>query len=607
MPETSSLRLGPHTPPPPYDREPTYEGFVWDRDVMVEMRDGIKICADVYRPDAEGSFPALLAYAPHNKDMQTPDATENSGPQPAWSPWWFGHQEAGDTRFFVSRGYVHVVANPRGIGKSEDGGEVLSPWIGAELDLYDLIEWIGAQPWCDGNVGMIGISAYGGNQFYAAKLRPPSLKAIFPYDPCAAYGDGLLGFRDLYPGGLLHTFIYMIDQSGVAHMSRGRPGDLPEDVERRWQEAMENPDFRMYGNLYNVLTQKGEHTPYIFDLLLDPYEHEGELERSEADFAQVELPVYTGAGWYAYTYKLHLQGCQNWFRGVRSTRKKLLLTGPAHVERPWHSFHGEVLRWYDHWLKGIATGVMDEPPVKYWVMGENRWRYGDDWPLPETQWTKFYLDSWERLRAEPFTPSSRDGYEAPDAFAQMPPTQTRAVQKLRYLTDPLPEDTLLAGPSVLYLHAAIDQEDTNWIVVLKDVGPDPSVQTAREGELHVPADLPERELVRGWLKASHRALDPERSQPWKPWHRLTREAQEPVVPGQVTEYAIEILATANLFKAGHRICVEITSMDMPTGTAGFTNVEYIPYHVCASRTTVHKIYRNEQYPSHLLLPIVPLG
>ena len=248
---------------------------------------------------------------------------------------------------------------------------------------------------------------------------------------------------------------------------------------------------------------------------------------------------------------------------------------------------------------------MDEPPVKLWVMGANEWRYADDWPLPETKWTKYYLHSWERLRTEPFTPSSRDAYKEPDAFIQMPPTQTNTIQRLRYMTEPLPEDTLVIGPIALNLYASIDQEDTNWIVILKDVGPDVSIRTAREGEREVPADLPERELTRGWLKASHRALDPKRSKPWKPWHPLTREAQKPVVPGEINEYAIEISSTANLFKKGHRICLDITSLDLPTGTAGLTNVEYIPYHICSSNTTVHKIYHNEKYPSHLLLPIVP--
>ena len=100
--------------------------------------------------------------------------------------------------------------------------------------------------------------------------------------------------------------------------------------------------------------------------------------------------------------------------------KKLMITTPESgvgFNRPWHENHDIVLRWYDHWLRGIDTGIMDEPSIKYWVMEENKWRYGDDWPLPETKWTKYYLHSWERMRIDPFTPSARDAYDEPDAFA----------------------------------------------------------------------------------------------------------------------------------------------------------------------------------------------
>jgi predicted acyl esterase len=112
-------------------------------------------------------------------------------------------------------------------------------------------------------------------------------------------------------------------------------------------------------------------------------------------------------------------------------------------------------------------------------------------------------------------------------------------------------------------------------------------------------------LTRGWLKASHRAIDPTRSKAWRPWHPLTRQAQKKVVPGEVTEYAIEILATANLFRRGHRICIDIASADMPTGVGGATNAEYVPNHICSSKTTLHKVYHDAQRPSHLLLPIIP--
>ncbi|MGQ9823990.1 MAG: CocE/NonD family hydrolase C-terminal non-catalytic domain-containing protein [Desulfotomaculales bacterium] len=100
--------------------------------------------------------------------------------------------------------------------------------------------------------------------------------------------------------------------------------------------------------------------------------------------------------------------------------KKLLITGPAHLKRPWISFHDEVLRWYNYWLKGIDTGILEEPRVKIWTMGANRWRYADDWPLPQTKWTRLYLDCWERLRWEPFTEASGDGMDEPDCFVQMP-------------------------------------------------------------------------------------------------------------------------------------------------------------------------------------------
>jgi len=582
--------------PVAYDRAPTYDRMIADKDVAVPMRDGVNLSVDIYRPDSTEKFPVLLAFSIYNKDLQGPDVAASLPPQPAWSSLWAGLLEAGDTKFFVSRGYVHVIGSPRGIFKSDGGGS-------RQWDSYDLIEWIAAQPWCDGNVGMVGISGFGAEQFHAAKQNPPHLKAIFPFDPRGAYGT-LGSFREEYPGGVLHFFRYLIMHFAALHQNKGKPGTLPPDKEALWQQAMANPDYKMYPHVYNVLTQKGQHMPPYFGLLVDPYDNAETVTAAERDIAAIKVPAYTGAGWYAYTYKTHLNGAQNYFKQLAAP-KKLMFAGPAHLERPFHSLHSEILRWYDHWLKGIDTGVMNEPPVRFWVMGANEWRSGTDWPLPETQWTKFYLNSWERLRTDPFTTSSAEDELPPDAFVQMPPTQTNSIQKLRYLSDPLPHDTLVAGPAVLNLFAEIDQDDTNWIVSLKDVGPDVSVRTVREGEREISADLPEREVSRGWLKASHRALDPQRSRPWKPWHSLTREAQKKVVPGEITEYAIEIMATANLFRRGHRICIEVASADMPTGIGGATNAEYVPNHICSSKITLHKIYHDGRRPSHLLLPVIP--
>ena len=579
-----------------YDRSPEFEQIVCDKDVVVPMRDGVKLVIDVYRPAGEGAYPVLLAFGGHSKEIQGPEIPREFPPQPAWSTLWVGHMEAGDTRFFVSRGYVHVVGSPRGMHKSEDGGS-------REWDSYDLVEWIARQPWCDGNVGMIGIGAFAAEQFKLAKQQSPHLKAIFAYDGRGAYGP-LGSFREEYPGGVIHLLRYLMDHFSGVHRNKRAPPQLSPSREAAWQEAMSNPDYRMYPHVLNVLQQKGEHMPQYFDILLDPYDHAEIVRESERAIAQIAIPAYVGAGWYGYTYKTHLGGAENYFRTLTG-RKRLVLTGPSHLDRPLRALRAEGLRWYDHWLKGIDSGMLAEPPVRFWVMGANEWRTAEDWPPPQASWTKLFLNSWERLTPEPFLPSSVDDAIPPDAFVQMPPTQTNRIAGLRYLSDPLPRDLLVAGPIVLNLFAAIDQKDTNWIIILKDVGPDPSVRTAREGEREISSGLPERELTRGWLKASNRALDVGRSKPWKPWHPLTREARKPVVPGSITEYAIEILSTANLFRRGHRICVEITSHDLPTGVSGATNVEYIPNHICSSKTTLHRIYHDAKHPSHLLLPIIP--
>ena len=571
--------------------QPIYNMKVEGIDIMVPMRDGVRLAVDIYRPEGEGRFPALLAFAAHNKFLQSPAVIEACRNQPAWAPLWCGPAEAGDTKFFTTRGYAHVVGNIRGCGNSNPG----DPAVEGEPDAYDLIEWIAAQPWCDGNVGMIGISDFARRQLIAAKHQPPHLKAIFPYDP----GD--LSFRDMAPGGLIHTMRFHLMK-----FSAENPHDveLTPEEERVRKELYNNSDYRMYTAIFNVLERKGKLAPWFFRTLMNPYEPEDQEER-ETWVERINIPVYLGTGWYAYTYKVHLFGAfRYWEKCTNSPFKKLLLNGPAHLQRPWISFHDEVLRWFDYWLKGIDTGIKDEPRVKIWAMGANQWRYSDDWPLKETTYRKLYLDSWERLRWEPFTSSSYDGIDPPDCFAQMPLTQTRTVQKLRYMTDPLTHDMEVTGPLSLHFWAEIDQRDTNWIIIVKDVGPDVSVQTAREGEMERP-QVPEREITRGWLKASHRAIDEQKSKPGRPFHPLTRSAQEEVVPGEINRYDVEIAPTSNVFKRDHRICVDITCLDVPTGVAGDSSVEYIPYHICSSKTVVHKIYRCQQYPSHLLLPIIP--
>ena len=572
---------------------PVYKMKIEARDKLVPMRDGARLAVDIYRPDSEGRFPALLSLAEHNKFLQGPEVWEACSEQPAWAPLWTGPSEAGDTKFWTSRGYVHVIGNMRGFGNSDPG----DPFVDGKDDTYDLIEWIAGQPWCDGNIGMIGISGFAVRQSEAAYSQPPHLKAIFNYD------HGEISFRDVYPGGVLHTFCVHLLKYCVDHDMEYKwdPADEPLFI-----EAMNNPDYLMYPHIINIIERKGMIIPRMFKDLIYPYEPEDQ-EAIEKRVQGVKIPFYTGSGAYGYTYKTHLFGSHRRFQHNNSAPfKKFLFNGPAHLTRPWGSFHDEILRWYDYWLKGIDNGITEEPRVKIWNMGANKWRYADEWPLPQTKWIRLYLDSWERLRGEPLAEGSYQGLNNPDAFVQMPLNQTRTVQKLRYMTEPLSEDLEVTGPLSLHFWAEIDQDDTNWIIVIKDVGPDVSVQTAREGEFARPV-VPEREVTRGWLKASHRAVDEEKSLPGQPYHYLTKSKQKKIIPGEINRYDVAIAPTSNVFLRNHRICVDITAMDAPTGVGGDVNVEYIPYHICSSKTVVHKVYRNQEYPSHLLIPVIPVG
>jgi len=245
-------------PPVDYDPPVLYEKMVQERDVMVTMRDGVKVCIDVYRPDTKDKVPALLSFAPHFKDWQSPEEAKALKSQPPWSTLWMGHIEAGDSDYLVSRGYAHVVGNIRGVGKAEDG-------LPSDYDAYDVIEWIAQQPWCDGQVGMVGLSAFGAAQVAVAKQQPPHLKAIFAMDPSAQY------LQDRAPGGMVASFPWVPGVVSAAHGTVGQPGPLPPEKEALWEEAMQNPDYQMYAQMFNMVDMKGQVYPRGFNFLIDPF------------------------------------------------------------------------------------------------------------------------------------------------------------------------------------------------------------------------------------------------------------------------------------------------------------------------------------------------
>ena len=554
-----------------------------EKDVSIQMRDGINLAADVYRPDAKGKFPALLAYGPYGKELQSLVLT--FPPQSRPSPLWDGAIEAGDTNYIVPRGYVHVIADARGTGHSE--GECCGIYgVGGGYegrDCYDLVEWIAKQAWCDGNVGMVGISYYATAMILAAAEHPPHLKAIF------AEGGHYESYDLGYHGGIMWLFPRASREgrggdSGYAlgHAASAMKKRLSRAAfEQRLKERLDDPDVKNYPNLFHILHYPDAH-PLVIDFLLNPcngpfYQESEALGKAGRVKIPTHLSVRWGRGWT-------VEGTIACYDRVRGPKKIELHPLPPMQERPFHELHDLMIRWYDYWLKGIDNGVMDEPPIKIFVEGIRQWRYEQEWPLARTEWTKFFLRPHGKLSREPEPLPAASA--APDGFYQAPLTVTQTISSLKWSTGPLAEDTEVTGPSALTFHASIDTDDTNFILKLYDVDP--------HGK--------RTQLTTGWLKASHRELDKSQSKPWFPCHPHMRSI--PVVPGEINEYAIRIFSMSNVFKAGHRIEIELSSLE-PFHDAAIALLPPDSFHLPSSRATTHKIYRDQDHPSHLLLPVIP--
>ena len=338
-----------HNPPPGYEAPIVCDGIVDLRDVMVPMRDGKHLCVDIYRPDVAGKFPALLAIAPHNKEFQTPEFAEAvQWAQPAWSRMSFGgrrrrrHRLSGAPRLCacLRQHSRHRQVRRRRLARM---GHVRSDRVDRPAAM------VRRQCRHDRHLGLRRCAVRSGRAAAA-----PSLKAIFPYDSMGAYGQW--GFRDFYPGGVIHTMVFLLEGGAVYHVNRGQPGQLGGEADKLWRAAMSNPDLMMYPNIFNIIVEKGQTMPLVYETVLNPYDPDDIVEKTKEKMSRIKIPFYTGSGWYAYTYKLHLQGSQQWFQEVEGVPKKLLLSGPAHLERPFHSFHDET-------CAGTTTGSKARTPA----------------------------------------------------------------------------------------------------------------------------------------------------------------------------------------------------------------------------------------------------
>ena len=560
--------------------QPQYEVKA-DRNIYATMRDGVRLACDIYRPDSEGRFPALLSISPYGKECQA----QKIPPRPFNAD--YACIEAGDTEYLVARGYVHVIADVRGCGHSEGSFSVCS--LAEQQDGYDLVEWLAEQPWCDGNVGMVGISYFAVTQNLIAAQQPPHLKAIFPHD----------GWSDMYRdvshhgGILMYGWLRNWVEGGNIQAQSAEPACenlySEKELKRRIEKWMDNEVVQKCPTLYNALVFPHS-KPTALDWMINDCDGEYWRGRSACTrYDRIRIPVFLGTEFHHYPVAMHLPGAIRGFEEIDAPKK--LVIRASVPERPFHEFHDEVVAWYDYWLKGIDTGIMDEPPVKVWVRQAEEWRYGHEWPLAETRWKTYYLGSGDSLKIE----AGNRPEEEPDTIHYKPvlplvfarfPLDPRP-EYLTYSTEPMVEDTEMVGPISLLLYASIATDDADFIVKVKDIGPDGS----------------EFVLSRGWLKASHRALDETRSRPWQPYHPHTEAI--PVTPGEINEYAIEIRPIANLFRKGHCLTIEIWPCDYPMEQPDFTLLWPFWGHLPYDRETTYKIFHDARYPSRLLLPIIP--
>jgi uncharacterized protein len=557
------------------------------KNVMVKMRDGVAVAVDVYRPDAEGTFPALLSVSPLGKDAQSLNLPSGYGMNGEWP-----HIEAGGTEYFVSRGYVHAIADARGTGRSEGEFEF---WFSEreQSDGYDLVEWLASEPWCDGNVGMLGISWFAIIQYLTAAQQPPHLRAIFPHD---GWGDL---YRDIcYHGGMFtcgwaphlrsRTYAHKLVSASKARYNDQELTALTDDAAKRG-----SVDKSPYLSETLIVP---DHDPATFDLLLHPLDGPFYWERSAyTKWSQIQVPTYLGSEMHnAYTTAMHLPGAFSAWEGITAPKKLAIREYVGGVERPFRAFHDEILRWYDHWLKGIDTGMMDEPPIKIWIRNAGEWRYAHEWPLSGTQWTKYHLREGGRLARE----APPAGPEQPDTLSYRPvmpnvgsgmPLDPFRPECLSYQVS-FDSDALFIGPVALYFNASLSTDDADWIIMLK----------------HVRPGVPEEVISRGWLKASHREVDQERSVSWRPFHPHTRAI--PVTPGNVEPYAVEVRPIATLFRAGEALKLEIWPCDVPPAdpqemdwTLMYPMLAHLPNPVATKQTVFH----DETRQSYLLLPEIP--
>jgi len=571
---------------------------LFERDVPCELRDGTLLRADVYRPAEPGKYPVLLLRTPYSKGL-----------------WQFTHLTLDPVRA-AEAGYAVVLQDVR--GRWASGGDVFDPYLHEFDDGFDSVEWAAKLPYADGTVGAYGVSYMGGTTWQAAVAAPPSLRAI---SPTTAPNDQFIdltwrGGAFLW-GTMVMWYLQAVGPSALLRTKLGAPDFIPSFI----RLVDETDEFDTWVRHLPPITfpparPDDPFAPEFFESMRHPTRSEHHRARSVYDrHHEVKVPALILAGWHDLLLGADLAH----YRQMKTT------AGTAEARRhtrlivgPWS--HGTFLnvvgdldfgmrssgvfldlkedvtalnlRWFGQRLKGISTGIDDEPPVKLFVQGVNRWRYEEDWPLARAVATPWYLGADGRLGPEPpraeeppdsyvYDPAdpcpTRGGtLLLPRTYAPGPVDQGRILDRrdvLSYTSKPLASDLEVTGHVKAVLYAATSATDTDWVVKLCDVHPDGRTLNVCDGI----------------LRARYRSS----------W-----DAPALVAPEAVLRYEIDLWATSQVFRAGHRLRVLVTSSDFPrydrnpnTGALGVEATTTVPAR--------QHVFHDGSRASHIVLPVIP--
>ena len=517
------------------------DGMHIDWDVPIQMDNGLALRADVFRPIEDGRWPVLLTHGPYAKGLafqegypsawrtmadKHPDVTAGSSNR-------YQNWEVVDPEKWVPHGYAVVRVDSRGCGTSPGYIDHFSPR--ETHDFYHCIEWAGVQPWSTGKVGLNGVSYFGINQWQVASLQPPHLAAMCVWEGAADF------YRDMtHHGGILSTF--------WANWSDMQVKTVQYGIGEAGRRSAVTGQLVCGPDLLDSATLAANRCDFGTEIRAHPLDDDYHRARSP-DWSRITVPFLTAANWGGQG--LHMRGNFEAFMRAASPQKWLEAHGLEH----WTHFYTDYgrklqLRFFDRFLKGDANAWREEPPVRLQVRHLDRFaeRTETAWPIADTLWTRFHLDLAGGTLGD--APAATPGEVAFAAIGA----------GLTLLSAPLAAETEITGPSALKLRVSSSTADADLFVVLRVFSAD-LTEVTFQGAID-----PHTPIAQGWLRASHRKLDPALSTAYRPYH--SHDELQPLVPGAAVDLDVELWPTSIVVPAGHRLALTIRGRDYEHPVSG---------------------------------------